>query len=319
MEYRRLGRSGLKVGVLAYGTWVTFTETNDPDAIVANLRVAREGGVNLFDTADGYGQGLAEERLGEALRVLAWPRGSYVLATKLYSGVHSWVNMHHTLNRKYLMQAIDESLHRLRTPFVDLLFCHRPDPHTPLEEVVWAMSDIVGAGKAHYWGTSEWPAEEIRAAWAIADRYGLRKPTMEQPEYNLFNRTRVEGDYTALCQELGLGLTTWSPLASGVLSGKYRTGVPRDSRATRPGFRWLEPQLVDADRNRRVEKLGGLARAIGATTAQLAIAWCARNSVVSSVIMGARNPDQLLENLAALDIVPLLTPDFLSRIAAIME
>ena len=315
MEYRRLGRAGLKVSVLSYGTWVTFAEQGDLANALASLAVAREAGVNLFDTAEAYGQGQAEELLGAALEQLGWDRATYVLATKLYWGVRNCVNMHQTLNRKYLMQAIDGSLERLRTPFVDLLYCHRPDAQTPIEETVWAMSDIVAAGKAHYWGTSEWPAEQIRTAWEVADRYGLRKPSMEQPEYNLFKRARVEGEYTTLHAEIGLGLTTWSPLASGLLTGKYRDGVPAGSRGCLPGYGWLTPWLVDAKRNHQVQELDVIARAIGATPAQLAIAWCTMNPVVSTVILGASNPGQLNENLRAMDVVPRLSADVMDRIA----
>jgi voltage-dependent potassium channel beta subunit len=314
MEYRHLGRSGLRVSVLGLGTWLTFAQQGDRAGAMARLSAARDAGINFFDTADGYGRGLAEASLGEALDRLAWPRSSYVLATKLYSGVHSWVNMRGTLNRKYLLAGIEESLQRLRTPFVDLLYCHRPDLRTPLEEIVWTMSDIVASGRALYWGTSEWPAAMIREARALADRHHLRAPVVEQPEYNLLTRRTVEVDYAPLCRDLGLGLTTWSPLASGVLTGKYREGVPVGSRAETPGLDWLAARLTDADRNRRAEAMAVLARAIGATPAQLAIAWCASNPLVSSVILGASNPAQVRENVGALDLLPLLTPDFIGRI-----
>lgn len=319
MDYRRMGHSGLKVSVLSYGTWITFVEQAEDPIILANLAVAREAGINLFDTADGYGQGAAEERLGKALQLLRWPRSSYVLSTKLYFGTEPWVNMQCTLNRKYLLHAIDESLHRLRTPFVDLLFCHRPDPHTPLEEIVWTMSDIVGSGKAHYWGTSEWPPEMIRNAWALADRLSLRKPSMEQVEYNLIRWSKVDTIYADICQDLGLGMTTWSPLASGLLTGKYFAQMPPGSRATIPEYSWLGKMLAGEEASRAVEPLKVLAKAIGATPAQLAIAWCATHPQISSVILGASRPEQLRENVKAIDLLPLFTQEFRGRILRAMR
>jgi voltage-dependent potassium channel beta subunit len=319
MKYRRLGRTGLKVSVLSYGTWVTFAEQGDLTNAVASLIMARQAGINFFDTAEAYGQGRAESLLGAALKQVGWDRATYVLATKLYWGVRNCVNMRQTLNRKYLMQAIDESLERLQTPFVDLLYCHRPDLYTPIEETVWAMSDIIAAGKAHYWGTSEWPAEQIRAAWDVADRYGLRKPSMEQPEYNLFKRAKVEDEYATLHGEIGLGLTTWSPLASGLLTGKYRDGVPAGSRGSLPGYDWLKAWLVDEERNRQVREFDGIARMIDATPAQLAIAWCTMNPAVSTVILGASSPDQLRENLRAIDIIPRLSAGVMCRIGDLFQ
>ena len=319
MEYRRLGTAGLKVSVLSYGTWVTFAEQGDLHNAIATLMVAREEGVNFFDTAEAYGQGRAEDLLGRALKELQWDRATYVLSTKLYWGLRNCVNMRQTLNRKYLMQSIDESLSRLRTPFVDLLFCHRPDPETPIEEIVWTMSDIIAAGKAHYWGTSEWPAEQIRAAWDLADRYRLRKPIMEQPEYNLFRRSRVENEYAALHRDIGLGLTTWSPLASGLLTGKYVNGVPPGSRGSVPGLGWLQERLVDRQLNARVRELSMLAKKIDATPAQVAIAWCTLHPAVSTVILGASGRDQLRENLGSMKVVPRLSPEILQLIHELFQ
>jgi aryl-alcohol dehydrogenase-like predicted oxidoreductase len=227
--------------------------------------------------------------------------------------------MRNTLNRKYLMQAIDGSLERLSLDFVDLLYCHRPDPETPIEETVWAMSDIVASGKALYWGTSEWSADEIRAAWEIAERHHLHKPVVEQPQYNLFETRRVEREYARLYTDLGLGLTTWSPLASGLLSGKYVDGVPEGSRATLPGYEWLRDLLTDADRNAQVRELGAIAQRLGVTTSQLAIAWCASNPHVSTVILGASTTDQVLENLGALDALEQLTPEVKAEMAAVVS
>ena len=319
MEYRRLGRSGLRVSVLSYGTWVTFGEQGDLDTAVASLEVARRAGVNSFDTADGYGRGAAEELLGLALQQTAWDRASYVLATKLFSGVRDCVNMRQTLNRKYLMCALDEALDRLRTRFVDLVYCHRPDPATPLEETVWAMSDLVAAGKAHYWGTSDWPVAQIRAAWELADRHHLRKPVMEQRELNLIERGRIGGEFAQLRDELGLGLATWSPLASGLLTGKYGRGVPPGSRGALPGYHWMVPALVDPARNRQVSELAAIARELGASPAQLAIAWCTAQRGVSTVILGASHPRQLSENLRALDIATQLTEAVMARLDQLFQ
>lgn len=320
MEYRRLGGAGLKVSVLSYGSWVTFSQQVPFSAAKECLAAAREAGVNFFDTAEVYGGGRAESMLGAAIEELGWDRATIVLSTKLYWGLHDDINLRNTLNRKYLMHAIDGCLRRLRTQFVDLLFCHRPDPNTPLEETVWAMSDIIASGKALYWGTSEWPAHQIRAAWELADRYGLRKPVTEQTEYNLFCRQRVDEEYRSLFADLGFGLTTWSPLGSGLLTGKYRHGVPPGSRASLPGYEWLRQTMLDGERNRRVEDLGLIARELDCTTAQLAIAWCVMNRAVSTVITGASSVAQIRENLGALDVAPRLSADFMARIdAAIQE
>ncbi len=239
MPYRRLGRSGLQVSVLSFGSWVTFGTQVDTGLAQDCLTVARDGGVNFFDNAEAYAGGESEAIMGDAIAELGWPRWSYVICTKVFWGIHDAVNMRNTLNRKYLLHAIEGSLERLQLDFVDLLFCHRPDPDTPIEETVWAMHDIIERGQALYWGTSEWSADEIRAAWEIAERHHLHKPVMEQPQYNLLERRRVEREYARLYDDIGLGLTTWSPLASGLLTGKYLDGVPEGSRASLPGYEWL--------------------------------------------------------------------------------
>src|SRR5690625_4752824 len=249
MTYRRLGRSGLQVSALSFGSWVTFGPQIDTGLARESLAAAREAGVNFFDNAESYAGGQSEEIMGAAIADLGWERHSYVISTKLFWGLHDGINMKNTLNRKYLMQGIDGSLERLGLEFVDLLFCHRADPNTPIEETVWAMSDIVSSGKALYWGTSEWTADEIRAAWDIADRHHLHQPVMEQQQYHLLHRRRVEREYGRLYEDIGLGLTTWSPLASGMLTGKYLDGVPVGSRASLPGYEWLADQLTAADKN----------------------------------------------------------------------
>jgi voltage-dependent potassium channel beta subunit len=318
MEYRRLGSSALKVSLLSFGSWVTFGPQLAGDLAEQCLSAARDGGVNFFDNAEAYAGGESERIMGDSIAKLGWARESYVLSTKVFWGLSRGPNMSNTLNRKYLLHAIDGSLERLGLDFVDLLYCHRPDPETPIEETVWAMSDIIASGKALYWGTSEWPADAIRQAWEIADRHHLRKPVVEQPQYNLFSRERVEQEYAPLYDDTGLGLTTWSPLASGLLSGKYLDGVPEGSRATLPGYEWLAKMLTNPERNRQVRELQSISEELGSTLSQLSIAWCAKNPHVSSVITGASRVEQVEENLQALEVIPLLTDEVLARIHAII-
>ena len=256
--------------------------------------------------------------MGRAIARLGWPRNSYVISSKFFWGINRYRNMRNTLNRKYLMQAIDGSLERFGLDFLDLIFCHRADPNTPIEETVWAMSDIVSSGKALYWGTSEWTADEIRAAWEIAERHHLHKPVMEQPEYNMFNRNRVEEEYSRLYADLGLGLTTWSPLASGLLTGKYRDGIPADSRAALSGYEWLGDTVKDRAALDKVERLRPIAKELGCTLAQLSLAWCAANPNVSTVITGASRASQVVENFEAIDIVPMMTSDVMASIDSAM-
>lgn len=315
MQYRRLGRSGLQVSVLSFGSWVTFdTQLND-DLALDCMQTAYDAGSNFFDNAEAYAGGESEAIMGRVIEQLGWPRHSYVLSTKFYWGLHGRTpNMRNTLNRKYLMQAIDASLARLRTDFVDIAYCHRPDPNTPMEETVWAMSDMITRGQALYWGTSEWSADEIRAAWNIADRHHLHKPVVEQPQYNLLSRRRVEEEYSRLYDDIGLGTTIWSPLASGLLTGKYAQGVPSDSRGALAGYEWLADRFTDEASNAKVEALRPIAAELGCSMAQLAIAWCASNPHVSTVITGASKVSQVVENFAAIDVLPLLTADVLARI-----
>ena len=319
MEYRRLGRSGLKVSVLSFGSWVTFGTQLDTSLARDCLAAAWDAGCNFFDNAEAYGGGKSEQIMGEAIADLGWKRESFVVSTKVFWGLTDGVNTKNTLNRKYLMHAIDGSLERFGLDFVDLLFCHRADPATPIEETVWAMSDIVSAGKAHYWGTSEWTADEIRAAWEIADRHHLHKPVMEQPQYNLFERRRVEREYARLYEDIGLGLTVWSPLASGLLTGKYLDGIPEGSRAALPGYEWLKDTLTDPGRNAKVRQLKDVADELGCTLSQLALAWCAKNPHVSTVITGASSADQVRENMGALDVLSKLDDAMMSRIKSIVR
>jgi voltage-dependent potassium channel beta subunit len=314
MEYRRLGRSGLKVSALSFGSWVTFQNQLDDDHALACLDAAHAAGVNFFDNAESYAGGESERIMGRALAKLSWPRHSYIVSTKFFWGIHDGPNTLHTLNRKYLLDAIESSLERFELDFVDIVYCHRADPQTAIEETVWAMHDIVERGQALYWGTSEWPADDIRAAWELAERHGLRKPVVEQPQYNLFDRRKVEQEFVRLYEDLGMGLTTWSPLASGALTGKYADGIPAGSRASLPGYEWLRDELSDKTRSAAVRRLAPIADELGCTLAQLAIAWCVKNPRVSSVITGASRVDQVHENMAALDVVPSLTDDVMSRI-----
>ena len=319
MEYRRLGRSGLQVSVFSFGSWVTFGPQIDVSRAQEMLGYAYDNGVNFFDNAEAYAGGESERIMGKAIDSLGWARRSYVISTKVFWGISTEVNMRQTLNRKYLMQSIDGSLERLGLDFVDLLFCHRADPETPIEETVWAMSDIVASGKALYWGTSEWSADEIRAAWEIADRYGLRKPVMEQPQYNLFERERVEQEYARLYEDIGIGTTVWSPLASGFLTGKYLDGIPDDSRAALPGYEWLHDRMTSKEAHTKLRRLAKIADELDCSLAQLSLAWCAANPNVSSVILGASRLEQLKENLGALDVLPKLDEDVLASIDEAMS
>ena len=314
MNYRRLGRSGLKVSELSFGSWVTYGNQLGSDLARECMAAAHDAGVNFFDNAEAYARGQSETIMGEALQKLGWRRSSYIVSTKFYWGLADGPNEKNTLNRKYLMQAIDGSLSRLKLDCVDLVFCHRADPETPLEETVHAMSDMITAGKAQYWGTSEWSAAEIASAWHIADRHHLHKPVMEQPQYNLFNRDRVEKEYARLYEDLGLGTTIWSPLASGLLTGKYNDGIPKDSRATLKGYEWLAERLVDPAKIATVRRLAPIAADLSCSLAQMSLAWCLVNPRVSTVITGASRASQVAENMKALDVVPRLTPDVMARI-----
>jgi voltage-dependent potassium channel beta subunit len=314
MEYRRLGNTGLKLSVLSFGSWVTFHNQLGNDTARACMQAAWEAGVNFFDNAEVYAGGKSEAIMGRTVRELGWPRESFVISTKLYWGLRDGPNTKNTLNRKYLMHAIDGSLERLGLEFVDLLFCHRPDPDTPVEETVWAMSDIVAAGKAHYWGTSEWSADAIEEAYEIAERYNLRKPVMEQPQYNLLCRDRVEHEYAPLFEKRGMGATVWSPLASGALTGKYLGGIPEDSRAALPGYEWLREHILTPANDDKIRRVLEVAEELGCTPAQLAIAWCAKNPWVSTVITGASRVEQVHDNMGALQIIPRLTADVIARL-----
>jgi voltage-dependent potassium channel beta subunit len=322
MQYRRLGRAGLKVSELSLGSWVTYHNQVDTRAATEMLAAAMDAGINFFDNAEVYAAGQSEVVMGEAFKALKWPRLNYLVSTKFFWGIdregHA-TNRKDTLNRKYLLQAIDGSLRRLQLEHVDLVYCHRPDPATPIEETVWAMSDMIMRGKALYWGTSEWAAADIRAAWDIADKHHLHKPVVEQPEYNLFHRRRVEQEYARLYADIGLGLTTWSPLASGLLTGKYKSGIPEGSRGAMESMAFLRERLTDPLKNEAVARLEGIAARLGGNVAQLAIAWANRNPNVSTVILGASRLSQLEDNLKALALTPKLTAEVVDEIDAITK
>ena len=320
MNYKRLGQSGLQVSQLSLGSWVTYANQVNVKQAKEMLALAMDHGVNFFDNAEVYASGKSEEVMGDAIKALKWPRLNYIVSTKFYWGLAEpdakkvTINRKNTLNRKYLMQAIDGSLKRMGLDFIDLVYCHRPDAQTPVEETTRAMSDMITQGKALYWGTSEWSADEIRAAWSIADKHNLHKPVMEQPQYNLFHRKRVEHEYARLYEDIGLGLTTWSPLASGLLTGKYRNGVPKGSRGARKDMNFLVDGLTDDAKNTAVTKLEAVADDLECTVGQLAIAWAAHNPRVSTVITGASKIEQLKDNLGALDVLARLSPDVMTQI-----
>jgi len=278
------------------------------------MSAAYDAGVNFFDNAEAYKHGQSEEIMGEALKRLGWRRGSYLVSTKLFWGLHDNVNEKDTLNRKYLLEAIDASLERMDLDYIDLLYCHRSDPTTPIEETVWAMHNIIERGKALYWGTSEWEAAEILEAIDVAERHHLHKPIVEQPVFNLFERHRFAPEYDAVYKDHGYGSTTWSPLASGLLTGKYQGGIPKDSRGAVKGMEWLQDKLTDAERLAKVAALEPLAKDMGASLAQFSLAWCLQNPHVSSVITGASRVEQVHENMKALQFVEQFTPDLIEAI-----
>ncbi len=319
MEYRRLGTSGLKVSALSFGSWVTFSEQINEDTAAACMQAAREAGVNFFDNAEVYAQGKAESMMGSILRKSGWKRSDLVISTKIFWGGKGPNDT--GLSRKHIFEGMEASLRRLQLDYVDLVYCHRPDKDTPIEETVRAMSHIVGLGLAFYWGTSEWSAEEIRTATDIARRERLVPPTMEQPQYNMFHRDRVEKEYHRLYEDIGLGITTWSPLASGYLSGKYLRGIPEGSRFSLKGYQWLKKRFEGPDAEAKlgkVRKLQRLASGLGLTLPQLALAWCLKNRHVSTVITGASRPEQVVENMKAVDAVKHLDGGVMAKIEKIL-
>ena len=319
MKYRHLGKAGIQVSELSFGSWITLHNQAGVDSTVRMMAAAYDAGVNFFDNAEAYAGGKSEEVMGAALKKLGWRRGSYLVSTKLFWGLHGGPNEQNTLNRKYLIESIDGSLKRLDMDYVDLLFCHRSDPTTPIEETVWAMHNIIERGKALYWGTSEWSAQEILTAIAVAERHHLHKPVVEQPVYNLFERHRFASEYEPVYQDYGFGSTTWSPLASGLLTGKYNDGIPSGSRGALDGLEWLKEQLTDAEKIARVKALQPLAEQMGASLAQFSLAWCLQNPYVSTVMTGASRVEQVHENMKAIEFVDNFTPEVMAEIEGILD
>lgn len=324
MEYRRLGKSGLKVSELSFGSWVTFGNQVDVDKAVACMVAAYDAGCNFFDNAEGYAAGQSEVVMGKALKQLAWSRDSYSVSSKVFFGAQTTQPKptQRGLSRKHIVEACHQSLGRLQVDYLDLFFCHRADPETPIEETVRAMTELIQQGKVLYWGTSEWSAQEIMEAYSVARQYGLIPPTMEQPEYHMFHRQRFEHEYSRLYDVVGLGTTIWSPLASGLLTGKYNDGIPADSRMNLPGYEWLRDMLMsDAGQKRlaAVRELATVAQDLHTTMPRLAIAWCLKNPNVSTVITGASRPEQVVENMQAIDVVPHLTNDIMAKIDSLIS
>ncbi len=323
MQYRRLGTSGLQVSVLSFGAWVTFGNQMGVDSALETMAAAYDAGVNFFDNAEVYAFGEAETIMGAALQKAGWPRDSYIVSSKvMFGAVRDPKPTQRGLSRKHVFEACHQALQRLQVDYLDLYFCHRPDPETPIEETVNAMTELIRQGKVLYWGTSEWSAQQLMEATSVARQYNLIPPTMEQPQYNMFHRERFEVEYGRLYQQIGLGTTIWSPLASGVLTGKYNDGVPDESRINLPGYEWLK-EMFESERGQqrlaKVRELTTVADELGTTMARLAIAWCLKNPNVSTVITGASRVEQVVDNMQAIDVVDLLTDDVMETIEGILD
>jgi voltage-dependent potassium channel beta subunit len=317
MNYRHLGKAGLQVSELSLGSWVTFGNQLNEDHARECMVAAYEAGVNFFDNAEVYAGGQSETIMGAVLKETGWRRESYLVSTKIFWGGTGPNDR--GLSYKHIVEGVNNALKRLQLDYVDLVYCHRPDPHTPIEETVRAMDLIIRQGKAFYWGTSEWSAAEIMRADGIARQYCLTPPSMEQPQYNMFTRQRFEVEYRSLYTMLGYGTTIWSPLASGMLTGKYNNGIPGGSRGELKGFDWLKPELTNQERVAKVKKLQPIAQDLGCSLAQMALAWCLKNPNVSTVITGASRVEQVRENLASADLVAKLTSDVMERIELVLD
>jgi voltage-dependent potassium channel beta subunit len=321
MEYRYMGKTGLQLSVLSFGSWVSFHKQINDQVADELMGMAYDQGVNFFDNAEVYALGESEKMMGRVLHKKGWDRTSYVLSSKVFWGWRGKENKpnQHGLSRKHITEACHEALQRLQTDYLDLYFCHRPDKNVPIEEVVWSMHNLITQGKILYWGTSEWSGVEIMEAHRVAQRYGLIGPSVEQPQYNLFERNKIENEYLMVYKTVGLGTTIWSPLASGLLSGKYNNGIPADSRLAIPGFEWLRDRLIQEQLVAKAIKIEALAAELSVTPSQLSIAWCIKNPHVTTAILGATKKEQLVENMAALAVLEKLTPEVLQRIEAIVQ
>lgn len=319
MQYRRLGNSGLQVSLLSLGSWVTFGKQIGDTTAEDLMELAYENGVNFFDNAEIYARGQSEIVMGEILKKKAWDRTSYVVSSKVFFGDGRRKPNQTGLSRKHVFEACNDALRRLQVDYLDLYFCHRPDSNTPIEETVWAMNHLIQQGKVLYWGTSEWSAQQITEAHLFARKNQLIPPLMEQPQYNLLHRERFEAEYAPLYRNFGLGTTIWSPLASGLLTGKYNDTTPEDTRLSMPGMEWLKDQVLGGNRLDKVRQLTALAKELGVSMSNLAIAWCAKNPNVSTIILGASRIGQLEETLKALEVLPLLTADVMERIEQIVD
>ena len=320
MEYRRLGNSGLKVSEFSFGAWVTFGSQVEDKTAMECMKTAYDAGINFFDNAEVYANGRAETVMGSILKKMAWDRTSYIVSSKVFWG--GQLPNQKGLSRKHIMEACNAALKRLQVDYLDLFFCHRPDPETPIEETVRAMTDLIHQGKVLYWGTSEWSAESIKQAYSKARNFMLVPPTMEQPQYNILHRDKVEKEFINLYKEIGLGLTTWSPLASGVLTGKYNNGIPKGSRLNEPTLNWLKESISGEEGEKRINKvkrLDALASETGVQLNHLALLWCLHNQNVSTVILGASNAGQLKDNLKALDSRKVLNDELMQKIEEIIK
>ncbi len=321
MEYRKLGRSGLQLSALSYGSWVTFQKQFDDTVADELMGIAYDNGINFFDNAEGYALGESEKMMGRVMKNKNWERSSYVVSSKVFFGWRGANNKPNQtgLSRKHIVEACHEALQRLQLDYLDLFFCHRPDPTVPVEEVVWTMHNLITQGKILYWGTSMWSAAEIMEAHRVAQQYGLIAPVMEQPQYNMFERTRMEQDYTPVFRNVGLGTTIWSPLAAGLLTGKYNQGVPEGSRLALEGFEWLKDRWIQEEKVAKVRALTELANAHGFPLSCMAIAWTLKNEQVTTAILGASRKEQLIENLKALEVLPQLTAELMQKIEGILQ
>ena len=320
MQYRYLGNSGLKVSALSFGAWVTFGDQIGEDVATDLMKTAYEHGVNFFDNAEAYSGGKAETMMGNVIKKQGWKRSDIVVSTKIFWGGDGPNDL--GLSRKHIIEGTKAAIERFQMDYVDLVFCHRPDPHTPVEETVRAMNFLLDQGLAFYWGTSEWSAEQLRQAYEVARREHLVPPLMEQPQYNMFSRKRVEVEYQPLYRDFKLGLTTFSPLSSGLLSGKYNDGVPEDSRLNTPGYEWLRERFESEEGQKQLEtvrKLASVADDLGCSTAQLALAWCLKNPDVSTVITGSSKAEQVTQNMEALNVVDKLSDEVMNRIEEVLD